>query len=401
MPVKISDSRPVRASHATRFIVLIGIISLFADMTYEGARSLHGPFLKTLGASGTAVGIISGLGELLGYGLRLASGYLSDKTRRYWLIMIAGYALNLLSVPLLTWAGYWQVAAALMITERIGKAVRNPTRDAMLSIAASSTRAGWAFGLHELLDQTGATLGPLLMMAVLAFRSDDYRLGYLLLVLPALCAMGALMRAKIVYPDPGRLDILPPMGASQQKFAPSLYICVIASMCLAAGYADFPLIAYHFTRQHIVSGLWIPGLYALAMLSEGVSSYLSGRLFDLWGLWIQVGCTVVSLFFAPMVFLMSRTWAFAGMCIWGIGLGAQQSVLKAFLSHHTTSQKRAYAFGLFDACYGLSWFAGSAFMGHLYDTSVVRLVTFSMNMQTLSIVILVAYLIKTRRKRSE
>ena len=153
----------MRTSRALNFVILLGIVSLFADMTYEGARSAVGPFLGMLGASAFAISVVSGGGELVGYGLRLWSGRLADRTHHYWAITFAGYALNLFAVPLLAFAGNWQVAAALVILERTGKALRTPARDAMLSYATKTTGRGWGFGLHEALDQVGATVGPLVL----------------------------------------------------------------------------------------------------------------------------------------------------------------------------------------------------------------------------------------------
>ena len=114
--------------NALKFIVLLGIVSLFADITYEGARSINGPYLALLGASATTVGIVAGFGELIGYSLRLVSGYISDKTGKYWAITLFGYTLNMLAVPALALAGRWEIAAVLMIMERIGKAIRTPAR---------------------------------------------------------------------------------------------------------------------------------------------------------------------------------------------------------------------------------------------------------------------------------
>ena len=178
------DGAALSYRHALRFILLVGAVSLFADMTYEGARSITGPYLAMLGASATAVGFVAGFGELIGYAVRLASGYLSDRTGRYWAVTIFGYCVNLLAVPLLALAGSWEAAAMLIVLERMGRAIRTPARDAMLSHAAGRTGLGWGFGLHEALDQTGAVLGPLALGAVLYF-GGDYRTGFaILLILP-------------------------------------------------------------------------------------------------------------------------------------------------------------------------------------------------------------------------
>src|SRR5260370_30510821 len=141
---------------AVFFIVLLGIVSLFGDTTYEGARSITGPFLGALGVTATTIGIVSGFGELVGYAARLASGDLSDRSGRYWAITIAGYILNLFAVPLLALAGNWQIAIILIIAERMGRSGRTPAREAMLSHASRHTRLAWGFGLHQALAHTGA-----------------------------------------------------------------------------------------------------------------------------------------------------------------------------------------------------------------------------------------------------
>ena len=150
-----------RKPAALKFVLTIGILSFFADFTYEGARSILGPYLALLSASATVVGIVAGFGELAGYGLRLVSGRWADRTGAFWPIAIFGYFVQLLSVPALALAGNWPTAAALIILERIGKATRNPPRDAMLSHAGSEIGFGWTFGMHEAMDQFGALFGPL------------------------------------------------------------------------------------------------------------------------------------------------------------------------------------------------------------------------------------------------
>ncbi|HEX5154018.1 MAG TPA: MFS transporter [Parafilimonas sp.] len=383
---------------AIRFIILLGCISLFADMTYEGARS-NGPYLAMLGASGTVVGLFAGLGELIGYGLRLVSGYISDKSHKYWAIMFTGYTLNLLSVPLLAYAGYWQIAVVLMMTERAGKAIRNPTRDAMLSFASKETGRGWGFGLHEFMDQLGATLGPLLISATLYYRQDDYHTSYLMLFIPALFALSLLIAIKKLYPHPQQLEIKRVEFDEAEKInSPVFILYTIAAMCLAAGYADYPLIAYHFKKHALMNDAWIPALYALAMMSEGCTALLTGWLFDKINAWIIIIATTLSMFFAPLVFSVNAHMAITGMVLWGLGMGVQNSVLKAVIAGIIPANKRATAFGLFDTFYGIAWFAGSAYMGYLYDTSVITLIVFSVNMQFITIIILIIFMVKYKKQ---
>ncbi len=372
---------------ATRFVVLLGCVSLFSDMTYEAARSISGPYLSILGVSGATVGWVAGLGELIGYGLRIVSGYISDKTKKYWTITMIGYLLNLFSGPLLAFAGYWQLAVIFMITERIGKAIRTPARDAMLSYGAKEMGRGWGFGLHEAMDQTGATLGPLLVSAVLFYKNQSYHASFLILFIPAIIALAILLFARSQYPNPQDLEI--ENTVIETIGYPKLFwLYLLAVIFIAAAYADFPLIAYHFKKTALMRDATIPILYAIAMAADGIAALLLGKLFDKWGMKTMVYVTLVSLFFAPMVFLGGFEWAIAGMIIWGIGMGAQESILKAAVAELIPAYKRGTAFGLFNTGFGVFWFFGSIALGYLYDFSIPWLIVFSMGLQAIAVIIL-------------
>jgi MFS family permease len=368
---------------AMKFVVLLGIVSLFADMTYEGARSITGPYLAILGASGLAVGIIAGFGELVGYALRLVSGYLADKTGRYWGITILGYVLNLFSVPLLALTGRWEFAAGLMITERVGKAIRTPARDAMLSYGTKEVGHGWGFGFHEAMDQTGAVLGPLLVAGVVA-SGFGYHRAFGILLAPALAAIAVLIVARSLYPQPRDLEAAQEVPDAK-KIAGSLRLYIVGASLIAAGYADFPLIAYHLGKQAIIPAGWIPVLYAFAMGVDAVAALIFGSLFDRKGIGVLIGSSVLSAFFAPLVFMGGFWGAVLGMALWGIGMGAQESILRAAIATLVPPERRGSAYGRFNAAYGIAWFLGSAVMGYLYDTSLAGLVAFSILAQVAAI----------------
>jgi MFS family permease len=369
-------------------VVLLGCVSLFSDMTYEAARSISGPYLSILGVSGATVGWVAGLGELIGYGLRIVSGYFSDKTKKYWTITIIGYLFNLFSGPLLAFAGYWQLAVVLMITERIGKAIRTPARDAMLSYGAKEMGRGWGFGLHEAMDQTGATVGPLLVSAVLFYKNKSYHEAFLILFIPAIIALLILLFAKSQYPKPQDLEI--ENIVIETKGYPKLFwLYLFAVIFIAAGYADFPLIAYHFKKINLMHDATIPILYAIAMAADGIAALLLGKMFDKFGMKTMIAVTFISLFFAPMVFLGSFPWAIGGMIVWGIGMGAQESILKAAVAELIPTYKRGTAFGLFNTGFGIFWFLGSLALGYLYDFSITGLVIFSVGTQVIAVIILI------------
>ena len=373
--------------NALKFIVLLGVVSLFADITYEGARSINGQYLAILGASATTVGIVAGFGELIGYSLRLVSGYISDRIGRYWAITLFGYTLNMLAVPALALAGRWEIAAVLIIMERIGKAIRTPARDAMLSYATKEIGRGKGFGLHEALDQIGAVLGPLIVGGVLYFKGG-YRTSFVTLLVPAFMAISVLVTARWLYPQPRNLEVAQP-ELETKGFPKKFWLYLTAVALIAAGYADFPLIAYHFKKVSIVSDTWIPVFYAIAMGVDAIAALLFGYLFDRKGISILIIVSLFSMLFAPLVFLGGFAFALAGMALWGMGMGAQESIMRAAIADMVPINRRGTGYGIFKTGYGIFWFLGSALMGLLYDISLMSLIIFSVAAQLASIPLLV------------
>ncbi len=374
-------------SNALKFIILLGIVSLFADITYEGAWSINGQYLAILGASGTVVGVTAGFGELIGYCLRLISGYLIDKTKKYWTITLVGYSINLIAVPLLALAGRWEIAAVFIILERAGKAIRTPARDLMLSHANSKIGQGFGFGLHEALDQVGSVLGPLIVAFIL-YLKGSYQNCFVLLLLPAFIALSVLFVARLTYSNPRDFEV-EKINLQRKGFSKPFWLYIIAVALVASGYADFALIAYHFKKVSIVPENWIPIFYSLAMGVDAISALVFGRLFDKIGIFTFVIVTLFSLLFAPCVFMGNFHLALIGMILWGIGIGTQESIMRAAISNMVQINRRGLAFGIFNTICGLFWFLGSALMGFLYDFSIAYLVLFSVIVQAVSIPIFV------------
>jgi len=361
---------------ALGFVVLLGVVSLFGDMTYEAARSVNGPYLALLGAGAPVVGLVAGLGELAGYGLRILSGLLSDRTRRYWTLTILGYAVNLGAVPLMALAGRWEIAAGLMLAERLGKAVRTPARDAMLSHAAHSLGRGWAFALHEALDQVGALLGPLIVTAVLALRGS-YASAYAALAVPAGLALAVLLAARLLHPRPQDLEPSPDRTAVR-ALSGRFWRYALAAGLVAAAFADFPLIAFHFKSQNLFADRHIPLLYSGAMGVDALAALAFGRWYDRRGLRALAAAVAVSAFAAPLAFTSSAPLGMAGLALWGLGMGAQESVLRAAVADLVPAERRATGYGVFNTVFGVAWFAGSAAMGLLYAVSPLALAGFSL-----------------------
>ncbi len=364
---------------AIRFIICLGIVSMFADMTYEGAHSVIGPLLNDLGSSATQVGLIAGIGEMFAASLRFFSGRLADKTRAYWTIAILGYAINIVVVPALAFAGNWQAAALLIIAERTGKALRGPARDVLLSGATNKVGHGFGFGVHAAFDQAGAVMGPLFVAYSVA-KTNHFGPAFLWLGAPAVGAFAAMVIARAIYPE---TNVKPPIKIDQ-TLPPVFWTYVAAAGLLACGFVDFPLLAYHFQKTHLVGKETIPLLYAAAMGINGITAVIFGKLFDRFGVYALAAGILVSLLALPLGFLGGHAGVFAAVGCWATGLGAQDASLRGGIAQVVSMNKRGSAFGAFNGVYGVAWFAGSAVMGLLYDHSLMALVVFGIAAQLLA-----------------
>jgi predicted MFS family arabinose efflux permease len=357
------------------FVVAFGIVSLFADAAYEGMRGISGPFLATLGASGAAVGIIAGAGELAGYLLRLFSGSLAQKTRAYWAITLFGYVIQMAAVPLLALAGSWWIAALLIVIERAGKAMRNPPRDVMLARAGDEIGHGWAFGLHEALDQTGAIAGPLIAALVL-WLHHDYRAAFAWLGVPAALTLFSLFAVRIRFGFAGHISETPAIAA-KDGLPRAFWLYAAATALIGFGFADFPLIAFHFEKAGIVSQSLIPIFYAAAMGAAGLGSLLFGRWFDTRGLSVLVPGILLGIAVVPLGFLGGFWLGLVSTLLWGLSLGVHEAVMSAAVARMVAERDRPRAYGIFTAIFGIAWFAGSAVQGALYDLSIPTLAAVS------------------------
>lgn len=366
-------------------IILLGIVSLFGDITYEGARSVAGPYLATLGASASVVGLVAGIGEFFGYALRLASGYLADRTRAYWPLTFIGYGL-LLSIPLLAFAGYWQLAAVLIILERIGKAIRSPARDTMLSYAAKGVGRGWGFAVHEALDQIGAIIGPIVFSLVLLFHGD-YHEGFTLLWIPALLSLVVLAIARKKVPSPQKLEAPDEAGkqGDKGKLPRVFWFYTIFTLVSVAGFANFQLISYHLHVGGIVPDAQIPIIYAIAMGVDALAALVVGKTYDRIGLISLLAVPLLTLTIPFLAFSRSYNLVLMGIVLWGMVMGIQETIMRAAIADLTSVERRGFAYGVFNTALGAGWLLGGALMGPLYELSVNYLILFAVIMELISI----------------
>lgn len=401
----------VRAARA--FIVLMGVVAMFGDMTYEGVRGLAGPYLGLLGASATAVGFTAGLGEFLGYGLRLVSGWLSDRTRAYWPLVVAGYATNFLVVVGLALVGTWQAAVAMLLLERIGKAVRSPARSTLISYAAQQAGVGRSFGIEEALDQIGAVSGPLLAalaMWVVRGRAParEYRIAFGVLMVPVIANVGTVLFARRRYPRPESFEPSGPTTSMAASSAGRGYLgglfgwYVAAVSLLGLGFADWALVSFHAGQTGAMTVAHLPLLYAAAMAVDALAALGFGTLFDRFGVSVLAVSAMLSAGFAPLAFLRPGPWGLAGgTVLWAVGMGAQDSVFKAAIAKLVPKEQRGRAYGVFFAVFGLFWWLGSAAMGWLYQRSLVTMVVFSVVTQIAAAPMFLVLGRELRRRREE
>ncbi len=386
------------------FIILFGIVSLFSDMTHEGASSIRGAYLSLLGASAATIGFISGLGELIGYSMRYVFGKLTDKSKQYWPMTIVGYVLDIIAVPALALVGEhgWIAACVLLVIQRMGKAIKKPAKDTIMSFAASQEGVGKSFGIQEVLDQIGAFIGPVLLYLVMLFKTEGttfeiYSTCFAVLAIPGAITLILLIVTRCKFPNPEHFEPEP------KEYIPfkmkKEFILYIAGISLFAfGFIDYSIIIMHVSRtySHLASGLSetsalvstgnLPLLYAGAMLVDAVAALLFGMMYDKNGVKALVWSTVISAPFAVFVFAFdSVPTLLLGVALWGVGMGAQESILKAAVTSMVPKASRATGYGVFECSFGAFWFLGSWLMGVLYDISIPAMIAVSVIAQLAAI----------------
>lgn len=384
---------------AFQLIILFGLVSLFGDIVYEGARSVNGPYLKTLGVSAAIVGFIAGLGEFIGYAIRLVSGYFADKTRAYWVFTFAGYGL-LITVPLLSLTGVWQIAALFMVIERLGKALRAPARDTIVSQASKQVGTGLGFAISEVMDQIGALTGPLILAGLFLVVGNTgneitkYQKGYSLFWIPFILVMACVAFAFIKVPNPEKLEMAVKKAPQPDKLSKTLWLYTAFTFITTMGFVNFALIGYHFKAKNVLSDAQIPLFYAIAMAMDGAAAWVIGTHYDRLknrsnnekaGLAALLTIPLFSILIPVFAFSLNFTFALISALIWGIVMGIHETVMKSAIADLTPLKRRGTGYGVFNTVYGLAMFIGSAVMGLLYDRSIAAVIAVTVALQILAV----------------
>ncbi|QIG43991.1 MFS transporter [Nocardioides anomalus] len=366
-----------------RAVVAVGVVSLAADMVYEGMRAVAGPFLGSLGASALTVGLVTGAGEAVALVLRLLTGPWADRSGRHWALTVTGYAMTAVCVPLLAVAPFLGaaglgVAAALILLERTGKAVRSPSKSALLARMTAQTGRGRGFAVHKALDQVGAFAGPLLLAGALAV-TDRYWPGFALLAVPGVGSLLLLAQLRrrvpsLTRPEPGdeagdepgdgeprglRATVL---GAGLPRV---FHLFSLAAALTTAGLMTFGVISYRMVDAGVVDAAAIPLVYAGAMAVEAVGALATGELFDRWGPRVLLLVPVLTAAVPLTVFSDRLGLVVVGVVLWGAATGVQDSTVKAYVAGLVASARRATAYGVFAAVQGVGALGGGALAGAL------------------------------------
>lgn len=392
-----------RFSRAMTFIILFGIVSLFSDMTHEGASSIRGAYLALLGASAGTIGFISGLGELIGYSMRYVFGKITDRTKKYWPMVIFGYILDIVAVPALALVGEkgWIAAASLLVIQRMGKAIKKPAKDTIMSFAASQEGVGKSFGIQEMLDQIGAFLGPVFLYLVMLFKTDGttfeiYKTAFAFLAIPGFITILLLFITKREFPNPEAFE---PETKKEEAFVmkKSFIYYIVGISFFAFGFMDYALVIMHISKNftglggsyesfRLISEETLPLLYAGAMLVDAVAALIFGHIYDKKGVKALVISTIISAPFSLFIFgFKSEAAILFGLVLWGIGMGAQESILKAAVTSMVPKKNRATGYGIFECSFGIFWFLGSWILGVIYSKSLPLMIGLSIFAQLLAI----------------
>jgi len=383
-----------------KLIFLFGIISLLGDIIYEGARSVNGPYLEILGANAAIIGFVAGIGEFLGYGIRLISGYYSDKRKAYWFFTIVGYGL-LFTIPLLSLAGIWQLAGFFIISERMGKALRTPAKDTILSQATKQVGTGMGFAIAEVLDQIGAIIGPLIftifffLVGTSGKVLSDYQTGYSFLWVPFVILMVVLVFAYVfVKNNPKVLEESVVTKKEQEHFSKVFWLYTLFSFVTTFGFVNFALIGYHLKVQSIFSDAYIPLLYAIAMGIDAMMAVVIGKTYDSLknkrkndnaGLFVLLVIPLLTMFIPLLAFSMNYELIVISIILWGMVMGAHETIMKSAIADITPLKKRGTGYGIFSTFYGLAVFGGSVMVGLLYDFSIPLLVFITITVEIIAL----------------
>ncbi|MEM3833223.1 MAG: MFS transporter [Thermoprotei archaeon] len=383
--------------------IFLSLTSLFADMTYEGARSIFGSYMEVLGATALFASLAS-VGEFLGYIMRFVSGVLAGylkSSKSYWGLTFAGYILNLVAVPLLAFSGQWQIAVILIFLERMGKGLRTPSRDVILAEVTEKIGKGKAFGLHEALDQAGAVLGPLIVSASLFVTGSSYLVAFLLLAFPAGASIIFLFNAYMKYPSIKAAEKAVPVFESRSALNDVFWLYTISMSFVALGFMHWINVSYYFKAEGVIPDYMIAVMYLIAMLVDGLLAFPIGLIYDKFGIVSLLLTPLFSVLVVPLILMNTFVSALFSSIFWGTVMGIYESTARAAIADIVPQEGRAYGYGIFGAFYGVAWMLGSIIYGYLYESFIQYMTLFAIIIELLAFIILIITVKRFKESKSK
>ena len=385
-----------------KVFIFLSLVSLFADMTYEGGRSILGPYAKILGAS-ALVASLATAGEFLSNISRFISGLIATRLKSskvYWSLTILGYVINLVAIPLLAFAGNWFIAILLIFLERIGKGLRAPVRDVILSEVTEKMGRGKAFGLHETLDQIGAVAGPLIVSASLLITNSSYQITFLILAIPATLAIFFLFSAYLEYPRVKAVGIKVDKKIAGGKDIEKIFWLYSFSMFFVSlGFISWINFSYILKAGNAFPDYLIATFYLAAMLADALLAFPLGLMYDKFGLVSLLFAPIFSILIIPFLFSQDFISIIIASVLWGAVMAIYESNARAAIADILPGNKRAFGYGAFSLTFGIAWMLGSIIIGYLYENSPSLIILFVLISELVALLLLLNVVKSFRKKR--
>jgi MFS family permease len=370
---------------------MLGMVSLFADMAYEGGGSVTGSYMELLGASALLTGLLS-VPDFLSYFSRLVGGWVASRSASsivYWGLVFIGYVANF-SMPLLALAGRPELVILLVFVERIGKGLRGPVRDVILSEVTKGMGRGKGFGLHEVMDQTGAIIGPLCVGYALYVSNNNYSYAFSILTIPVILSLICLSIAAALYP---KVEAAGGGSGGKSVLGRVFWIYAISSSLMMFGFMQWrSIISYYFRDVGIIPDYYIALLYTLAMGVDAIVALPMGLAYDRYGLKV-ISVAPVAALLIPAMILSNNIFTYVlAASLWGIFMGAYETIMRAAVADLVGAESRAYAYGVYSFLSGVSWMIGTVIMAYLLETFSFGIIVLSLASEGLALILLVTLL---------
>jgi MFS family permease len=345
------------------------MVSLFTDLSSQMVYPLIPVFLTLIGASPATLGLIEGVAESTASLFRAFFGRLSDKLKKRKIFIIWGYGLSAISRPFFYFASHWTIVLTIRFSDRIGKAIRTPSRDALISTSIDQSIQGKAFGFHRAMDRIGAIGGPLLAMLILYLLKDTMpelsalKTMFLISVIPGLIALVFIKFTKETSIIPKTLDKQKKTAMLGKPFI--LFLLANAFFTLGNSSNAFLIVK---AQEVGIAIFLIPVLWMVYNIICSISSPIFGSISDKIG---RKPIIIISFIYYSIIYILfafaDEPWMiWALFAAYGIFYGLSNGIFRAYVADIVEEENRATAYGILNTIIGISLFPASVLMGAIW-----------------------------------